>query len=406
MRYKSTRQSHSSKFYGRNAVSRGSSNRRRIKSWEVSELLRVVARDSSQGIKNDLTKAAPEETNGSFEDFEFSRQVMVNLKAKGYVTPTPIQHKAMPVIVAGSDLIGNANTGTGKTAAFLIPLINKVYRNKNEKVLIITPTRELSVQIYEEFRSLSISTGIYTALCFGGSSMHKQIMDLRRNPNFVIGTPGRLKDLIERRFLDLSRFNNVVLDEADLMVDIGFVDEIKYFISLLPQQRQSLFFSATFSPKIEEIIRSFVRNPIKVNVKTRDTVENIEQSVVRTNGQKKIEVLDETLRKSGFDKVLIFGRTKHGVQLLADELISRGYKAGAIHGDKRQNQRLLVLNKFKRSEINILLATDVASRGLDIDNVSHVINYDMPESYDNYIHRIGRTGRAGKTGAALTFVES
>ena len=406
MRYKSTRQSHSSKFYGRNAVSRGSSNRRRIKSWEVSELLRVVARDSSQGIKNDLTKAAPEETNGSFEDFEFSRQVMANLKAKGYVTPTPIQHKAMPVIVAGSDLIGNANTGTGKTAAFLIPLINKVYRNKNEKVLIITPTRELSVQIYEEFRSLSISTGIYTALCFGGSSMHKQIMDLRRNPNFVIGTPGRLKDLIERRFLDLSRFNNVVLDEADLMVDIGFVDEIKYFISLLPQQRQSLFFSATFSPKIEEIIRSFVRNPIKVNVKTRDTVENIEQSVVRTNGQKKIEVLDETLRKSGFDKVLIFGRTKHGVQLLADELISRGYKAGAIHGDKRQNQRLLVLNKFKRSEINILLATDVASRGLDIDNVSHVINYDMPESYDNYIHRIGRTGRAGKTGAALTFVES
>ncbi len=409
MQYKRPRYNHSQKFFGRSTSSVGFANKggsRRIKSWELSELLRVVEQDGIQRIENEFNKTPVEKIIHSFEDFRFSKQILNNIKARGYIKPTPIQDKAMPVIIEGKDLIGNANTGTGKTAAFLIPLIDKIYNNKNEKVLVVTPTRELSAQIYDEFRSLSIGTGIFTALCIGGSDMHRQIVELRKDPNFVIGTPGRLKDFIKQKYLDLSKFNNVVLDEADLMVDIGFVNEIKFFISLLPQKRQSLFFSATFPRKVEEIIRSFVKNPITINVKKQDPAENVEQLIIKTNGQKKIEVLDETLRKNGFNKVLIFGRTKHGVQSLFEELVSRGYKAGAIHGNKRQSQRQQILNRFKKNEINILLATDVASRGLDIDNVSHVINYDMPESYENYIHRIGRTGRADKKGSAVTIVEN
>jgi ATP-dependent RNA helicase RhlE len=405
MQYRRSRYTHSSKFFGRSAVPKGVFGKRTIKSWELSELLRVVERDGIHRVESEFVKPQTEQVNASFEDFKISRQLLANIKAKGYFKPTPIQYRAIPIIMAGTDLIGNSNTGTGKTAAFLIPLINKIYNNKNEKVLVVTPTRELSVQIYEEFRALAQGTGIYTALCIGGAGMHRQIVELRKNPNFVIGTPGRLKDFVKQKALDLSKFNNVVLDEADLMVDIGFVNEIKFFIGMLPPKRQSLFFSATFPPKVEEIIRSFVKNPVKIDVKNRDTAVNVEQTIVKTNGQRKIDVLDQTLKKTGYHKVLIFGRTKHGVQSVADDLVQRGFKAGAIHGNKRQSQRLQVLNKFKHNEINILLATDVASRGLDIDNVSHVINYDMPESYENYIHRIGRTGRADNKGCAVTFVD-
>jgi len=404
MRNNKPRYKNSSKSFGRNAGGRGYSTGRRIKSWEVSELMRVVQRDGLKRTESKTVGVVVEENINSFEDFRVSDQIMRNIRSRGYTKPTPIQDKAIPLIMAGKDLVGNANTGTGKTAAFLIPLIDKVYKNRTQKVLIVTPTRELSVQNYDEFKSLSTGMGMYSALCIGGTNMRKQISDLKKYPNFVIGTPGRLKDLIKKKFLDLSTFNNVVLDEADLMVDIGFVNEIKFFISLLPQQRQSLFFSATFPAKVEEIIKAFLKNPVTVNVKKGDTLENIEQLVVKINGQKKIEVLDETLKKQGFDKVLIFGRTKHGVQDLSDDLVKRGYKAGAIHGNKRQSQRLQTLNKFKSNELTILLATDVAARGLDIDNVSHVINYDMPESYEVYIHRIGRTGRIDKKGVALTFV--
>jgi superfamily II DNA/RNA helicase len=405
MQYKRPRYNNSSKFYGRSAVVKGVTNKRKTRFWQVDELLRVVQRDGIQKIDGGLSQVAVEVVSNSFDDFKISAQIMSNVRSRGYTKPTPIQDKAIPVINAGSDLIGNANTGTGKTAAFLIPLIDKSYKNKNERVLIVTPTRELSAQIYEEFRALSIGTGVYTAVCIGGSGMHRQIAELRKNPSFVIGTPGRLKDFIKQKYLDLSKFNNVVLDEADLMVDIGFVNDIKYFISLLPHLRQSMFFSATFPVKLEEIIKSFVKNPVKIDVKNRDTAENVEQLIIRVKGKKKIEVLVDTLNQNGFDKVLIFGRTKHGVQAVSEELISRGYKAGAIHGNKRQSQRIQILNKFKKNEIKILLATDVAARGLDIDNVSHVINYEMPESYENYIHRIGRTGRADKKGVALTFVD-
>lgn len=341
-----------------------------------------------------------------FSDFPLIEHLQSNIASKGYTTPTPIQDQAISYILEGKDLIGIANTGTGKTGAFLIPLIDKVFKDKTQKVLIITPTRELALQIYEELYDFAKGLGIYGVLCIGGANMWKQKSALRQNVHFVIGTPGRLKDLLGEYVLSLSNFHTVVLDEADRMVDIGFINEIKYFISLLPRERQSLFFSATIPGKVQEILQTFVHNPVTVSVKQQETAENIDQDVIRViDKHKKIDQLHDLLLQKGFDKVLIFGRTKWGVQKLTDQLIKRGFRAGAIHGNKRQSQRERILSQFKRSEIQILLATDVASRGLDIPDVSHVINYDMPESYNAYIHRIGRTGRADKKGIALTFVE-
>lgn len=342
----------------------------------------------------------------TFSDFRLVNPLSENIAKKGYTTPTPVQEMAIPAILQGRDLVGTANTGTGKTAAFLIPIINKIFNDRNEAALIITPTRELAVQINEELKAFAWDLRIYSALLIGGSNMHRQLNDLRRNPNVVIGTPGRLKDLIQRNMLRLNDFSIFVLDEVDLMVDIGFVNDVKYFMGLLPQVRQSLFFSATISPKIREILSNFVQNPVTVSVKMQDTAENVDQDVVRiVNRDKKVDQLHDLLIKDGFEKVLIFGKTKHGIEKLNRELEYRGFKVGSIHGNKKQSQRQRILQSFKQDEINILLATDVASRGLDIPDVTHVINYDLPQTYDDYVHRIGRTGRAGKTGIALTFVE-
>ncbi len=342
----------------------------------------------------------------NFESLPILSELKANIHHKGYTSPTPIQDQAISPILEGHDLIGLASTGTGKTAAFLIPLINKILLNRSEKVLIIAPTRELALQIDDELYILSYGMKIHSTLLIGGASMNNQLNNIRRNPNVVIATPGRLKDLIERRELFLDNFGTFVLDEVDRMVDIGFIQDIKYFISLLPQKRQSLFFSATISPKVQEILKDFVINPITISIKTRDTSENVEQDVIRvSNRSRKIEHLHDLLIRDGFDKVLIFGRTKHGIEKLNRELTSRGFKSDAIHGNKTQGQRQKALDNFKKDQIKILLATDVASRGLDIDNVTHVINYDLPQTYEDYIHRIGRTGRADKRGVALTFVE-
>ena len=341
----------------------------------------------------------------AFSDFKASDQLIRNVLFKGYKTPTPIQDQAIPPILEGRDLIGIADTGTGKTAAFLIPLIDKVLKNRQEKVLIIAPTHELASQIRDEFLAFSLGLNLYSALCIGGTNMRRQVDALRRGANFVIGTPGRLMDLIDSRYLDLSNFSSVVLDEADLMVDMGFIHDMRAIISLLPHTRQSLFFSATIDEKVREILQNFVKNPITVSVKTGITAQNIVQRVVNVPDRaKKVDQLHELLISEGFEKVLVFGRTKFGVQRLSDELIDRGFKADSIHGNKKQNQRIRTLQKFKSNEIQILIATDVAARGLDIPNVSHVINYDLPESHDTYIHRIGRTGRADKKGVALTFI--
>lgn len=352
--------------------------------------------------------ALPSETfvpENSFSDFEIVDALKQSIKARGYTTPTPIQDQAIKPILEGRDLIGLANTGTGKTAAFLIPVINKIYKDRTQGALIVVPTRELASQILEEFRSLTSEMKISSALVIGGANINQQMRNVHRNPHVLIGTPGRLKDLIQRKTLSLDDYSTFILDEVDLMVDIGFINDVKYFVSLLPRVRQSLFFSATLSPKIHEVLQMFVKDPVTVSVKIQDTAENIDQDVVRFESQeKKVDTLHDLLIQEGFDKVLIFGRTKHGVEKLHRELDLRGFKVGAIHGNKTQGHRQRTLQSFKNNEIQILLATDVASRGLDIPNVTHVINYELPETYDDYVHRIGRTGRAGKTGQALTFI--
>lgn len=345
-------------------------------------------------------------SHNSFEDFNLAPVLLQNIKYKNYTIPTPIQDQSIQAILDGKDLIGLANTGTGKTAAFLIPLINKLYTLRNQKLLIIVPTRELALQINDEFKNLVYNMHLYSTIVVGGANIQRQIAEIRRNPQVVIATPGRLKDLIQRRVIYLEDFTNIVLDEVDLMVDIGFISDVKLFISLMPRVRQSLFFSATIPPKVHGILKDFVTDPVTVSVNKQQPSENINQDVVRViDKNKKIEQLHDLLIKDGFDKVLIFGRTKHGVEKLHRELEHRGFKVAAIHGNKKQSHRQRALDSFKRNEIQILLATDVASRGLDIDNVTHVINYELPETYEGYIHRIGRTGRAGKMGQALTFVE-
>ena len=340
-----------------------------------------------------------------FIDFPLVDQLKKNIAQRGYTIPTPIQDQAIPHLLQGKDVVGIANTGTGKTAAFLVPLINKVFLNRSQKTLIIAPTRELAVQIYDELRNLSQGMSIFGALCIGGVPMGGQIYQLRRNPHFVIGTPGRLKDLEQQRILNLSQYNSIVLDEVDRMLDMGFIDDVKYLISRLPSPRHSLFFSATIASRLSDLMHSFLKDPVTISVKSRDTATNVDQDVVRMNGKQKIEVLHDLLIQDDFRKVLIFGRTKWGMERLAKSLDDRGFKVASIHGNKSQNQRQRALSQFKDDHVQILLATDIASRGLDIPDVTHVINYEVPESYEDYIHRIGRTGRADKKGIALTFLD-
>lgn len=341
----------------------------------------------------------------SFSDFLISETLKKNISNRGYLTPTPIQDQAIPHILAGRDVVGMANTGTGKTAAFLIPLIHRAVTDRSQKVLIMAPTRELAVQIRDELSGFSLGMNVNSVLCIGGVSIKPQMERLRRNPQFVIGTPGRLKDHEGQRSLNFASFKTIVLDEVDRMLDIGFVAEIKHIISCLPQNRHSLFFSATLPGGAQEIMRSFLKDPVTVSVKVVDNLESVRQDIVRVYGKPKVEVLHDLLIKEGLSKVLVFGRTKHGMEKLARELGLRGFKVASIHGNKSQSQRQNALNAFKGSLVQILLATDIASRGLDIENVTHVINYDLPESYEDYIHRIGRTGRADKRGVALTLID-
>lgn len=341
----------------------------------------------------------------AFLDFPVSDIIKKNIVSKGYTSPTPIQDQAIPAVLEGKDVVGIANTGTGKTAAFLIPLINKVSADQNQKVLIIVPTRELAIQIRDEADSLCRGLNLRPLILIGGASMNQQRNDLRYRPQIIIGTPGRLMDLNNQRALNFANFNNIVLDEVDRMLDMGFVRDIKKIIAGLPSARQSLFFSATMTPDVAAVMQTFLHNPVTISVKTRETSANVDQDIVKIAGKNKVDVLHELLIRQGFDKVLVFGRTKWGIEKLSQELNSRGFKTAALHGNKSLNQRQMALRQFKENRVNILLATDVASRGLDINGVTHVINFDLPEKYEDYIHRIGRTGRANQKGIALSLVD-
>lgn len=349
---------------------------------------------------------APYMSKHQFVDFKIHDQIKANITAKGYVIPTAIQDQTIPQALEGRDVIGIANTGEGKTAAFIIPMLDKLIRHPQGSLLVVTPTRELAVQIEEEYMDFSKGMHMPSALLVGGQAMGHQTERLRKGARVIIGTPGRIKDHIERGNLIMSRVHNFVLDEADRMLDMGFINDIRYLIAKMPEVRQTLFFSATFAKEIEALSSSFLRDPIRVSVKKRETGKNITQDVIYvTDRQEKFQKLTEILALPEAEKVLVFGRTKHGVDKLGRILFRSGFAAVAIHGDKSQRERLRALRDFKENKAKILVATDVAARGLDIPDVSHVVNYDAPENFDDYVHRIGRTGRAGKKGTAFTFVE-
>ncbi|MDH4330666.1 MAG: DEAD/DEAH box helicase [Candidatus Moranbacteria bacterium] len=379
---------------------RKSNSRSRFKRFGASPI------DIQQFIQKatNTVKLKPVIIQNSFKDFGFNAEIEKNLEKIGYETPTPIQDQSINHIMEGKDLLGLANTGTGKTAAFLLPLIHKCFNDNSQKVLIIAPTRELAQQIDQEFKKFSKNMRLYSAICVGGMPIFRQISDLRRNPNFIIGTPGRLKDLKQRKNLNFSMFQNIVLDEIDRMLDMGFVDEIRQILSELPKERQTLFFSATMPSKIEVLVQQFLNKPITIKTVTGQTAANVHQDVIKVSADQKFEHLKKLLSTEEQKKVIIFSETKRDVDKLAKGLFAEGFKVDSIHGDKRQNQRQKALSRFKDDHIQILVATDVAARGIDVSNISHVINYTVPQTYDDYVHRIGRTGRGGHKGTALTFV--
>lgn len=350
-----------------------------------------------------------------FADFPVIKLIHDNVEAKGFVNPSPIQDQTIPLGLEGRDVIGIANTGTGKTAAFAIPVLNKLVNSvlaDNAKpstvsrALIVAPTRELAQQIEQECREIGKGSMLYGAVLIGGSSMGIQLKDLRSDPQIVIGTPGRIKDHLDRGTLDLSRFDTVVLDEVDRMLDMGFVNDMRDILAQLKTERQSFFFSATMDERVRGLINTFANDPVTVAVKTGETSDNVHQDVVRfSDKNQKVDKLHDLLISGKVGKAIIFDETQRSVERLNKTLMDRGFDADAIHGGKTQGQRLRALNKFKKNEITILVATDVAARGIDVADVTHVINFTQPQSYEDYVHRIGRAGRAGRTGYALTFVE-
>lgn len=347
------------------------------------------------------------EAKNGFADFAIHPLLKSNIAVKGYKIPSEIQDKAIPLGLAGQDVIGVADTGTGKTAAFAIPILNKLMHSNAAKALIVAPTRELAIQIDDQIRIYAKHSAIKSAILVGGLPLGRQTTSLKADPSIVIGTPGRLIDHIKQGNLRLDGCGMVVLDEVDRMLDMGFINDVRYLLNLLPNQRQSFFFSATLGGEVNTLIQTFTNDAVTINVKAGETSENVHQDVVRYNGKpERIEQLHELLITGPAKKVLIFGETKHGVERLARELKARGFKAEALHGGKSQGQRKRALDSFRNNGVNVLVATDVAARGIDVIDITHVINFDVPHTYDDYIHRIGRAGRAGRTGHALTFVET
>lgn len=353
-----------------------------------------------------LEEDAPYVPTHKFTDFGLNQRTTATLQHLGFITPSPIQDQSIPSGLEGKDIIGLANTGTGKTAAFLLPTIEKLSVNPVvASVLILAPTRELAQQIDQEFRRFASGQKLFSALVVGGANIGRQIQQIKRGPHVIIGTPGRIKDLIDRRVLRLHGVNTFILDEADRMCDMGFVKDIRIIESELPKDRQTFCYSATMTADVKMIVQEFMRSPVTVSVVKNQTNDHIEQDVVHARDKvHKVELLTELLRRSEFEKVIVFGETKYGVQRLADKLSKSDIPAVAIHGNKSQSQRERALKSFKSDHVSVLVATDVAARGIDIQDVTHVINFDPPKVYDDYVHRIGRTGRAGKSGKALTFV--
>jgi len=346
-------------------------------------------------------------TEKSFSDLGLNQKLLQNIHAKGYQTQTTIQEQSIEQLLRGRDMMAISKTGSGKTAAFLIPIIEHALKDsRNFTALVVTPTRELSLQIEEEFKSLTLGMGLNSATFIGGTNINSDVDKFKRKLHVIVGTPGRLLDLSDRKNLDLSKINTLVLDEFDRMLDMGFVLDVTKLVNRIGKRDQTLLFSATLEPAQRKLIDGLLTNPLEVNVAQGSTTnENIEQQTIYIQeGQDKFEVLYNLLSNPSLEKVILFTETKRLADRLAKKLIQVGIKAGQIHGDKSQNFRNRMIEEFKSGEIRVLVATDVAARGIDVADVSHVINYQLPMTMDAYIHRIGRTGRAGKVGHAITFI--
>lgn len=347
----------------------------------------------------------------SFNDLQLSEPVLRALNTEGYTNPTPIQEKAIPVILQKRDLLGCAQTGTGKTAAFTIPILQMMYEQKQHtsryiRALILTPTRELAIQVGDSLKAYGRFLPLRYQVVFGGVPQFNQVQGIRRGVDFLVATPGRLLDLVQQKHISLAHIQFFVLDEADRMLDMGFIHDVKRIIEKLPANKQTLFFSATMPPAIRQLAAMLLKDPIKAEVSPpASTVDMIEQSVFFAEKQNKLPLLTHLLKNPAIETALIFTKTKHGADRLAKNLHKAGIYAGAIHGNKAQHARQKTLSSFKNKNIRVLVATDIAARGIDIDELSHVINYDLPDVPETYVHRIGRTGRAGASGIAISFCD-
>lgn len=359
-----------------------------------------------------IKKASSEEvleyqSDRFISDLPINERLRACLQEKGFERPTEIQDKTIETLLEGRDLLGIAQTGTGKTGAFLIPIIDQLLRSPQKPyALIMVPTRELATQVEDEFKSMTKGLGLYSSCHIGGTNINRDLDNLRRKSHVVIGTPGRLLDLANRKALNLNAFNTLVLDEFDRMLDMGFIHDVKKLIGGMHQRQHTLLFSATLDKTQESLISGILTNPVMVKVSEgQSTGDHIEQDIVRiSTGENKFDVLCGIISNAEYLKVLVFEETKHQVKKLCAQLNKAGFDSDDIHGNKSQNARQTALNAFKQGRIRVLVATDVAARGIDVSDVTHVINYQVPQTFDSYIHRIGRTGRAGKAGKALTFV--
>ena len=347
----------------------------------------------------------------TFKELNLIEPILKSLKEQEYHSPTPIQQQAIPLALKGKDLLGVAQTGTGKTAAFGIPTLQLLSQQKNSqrgiKSLILTPTRELAIQIEESLNAYGKYTRINQAVIFGGVSQVNQVKQLKKGVDILVATPGRLLDLMSQGYINLKSLEIFILDEADRMLDMGFLNDVKKVIASLPQKRQTLFFSATMPPEIQKLAKMLLKDPAKVEITPESsTVEKIEQSVYFTNKPDKKKLLLHLLEEQNIPTALVFSRTKHGADKIVKFLNRSKIKSGAIHGNKSQNARQNALKDFKKGNLKVLVATDIAARGIDIDELSHVFNYDLPNVPETYVHRIGRTGRAGNEGVAIAFCDA
>jgi ATP-dependent RNA helicase RhlE len=347
----------------------------------------------------------------NFESLGLSKQLLQSVKKEGYTAPTPVQEQAIPLLLKGHDVLGVAQTGTGKTAAFALPVLQILARKEIKgrrkiRTLVLTPTRELAAQINERFAAYSEHLSIYHQVIFGGVSQKPQVKSLRRGIDILVATPGRLLDLIEQGFIDLENIEFFVLDEADRMLDMGFIRDIKKVIKLLPKKRQNLLFSATMPSSIADLANSFLNDAVMIDLSPEEiTVERIEQSVMFVEKQNKINLIINIINENRVKRGIIFTRTKHGANRLVKKLDRSGIESAAIHGNKSQGARTRALAAFRNGDIPLLVATDIASRGIDIEGVTHVFNYDLPNEPESYVHRIGRTARAGRSGVAYAFCD-